>query len=93
MAALDGDVPVIQIGQRARDAQHPVITARGQFELFGSVYQKRLAGGIGRGHRFEVLPVGLGVGEYGFPGIAGFLYRPRGSDPGRNLCTTFGRRW
>ena len=51
-----------KIGQRARDAQHPVIAARGELQLIGGAGEKIAARLVGTRDLFEQFAVRFGIG-------------------------------
>jgi len=52
----------VQVRERARHPEHPVIAAGGELHALGGLGEQRAAGGVGGGGVFQQRAVGLGVG-------------------------------
>ena len=82
----------VEIGQRARDAQHAMITARRQAHGIGRIAQQREPGIVGARDVFQDRTIGLRIDpDIGEPelSIARGLDVARAGDAGGDLAATF----
>src|SRR6266571_3827295 len=85
----------VEVGERARDAQHAVIAARGEPHRLGGVAQQFQPGGVRLGDLLEHGALRLRVGAHARKperGVAFYLHLARGGDARGDLAAALGGR-